>query len=186
MDRVVYTDNNATTMVAPEVVGEMLPYFTELYGNPSSMHEFGGQVERRLNEARAKVAALLTADPSEIVFTSCGTESDNAAIRGTVESHPDKKGIVTTRVEHPAVRNLCRLLGKQGYELTEVPVDRDGRPDLDRLRQAVTENPALVSVMWANNETGVGFPIEESAAIAHAKGAVFHTDAVQAVGKLPI
>jgi cysteine desulfurase len=186
MNRVVYTDNNATTMVAPEVVGEMLPYFTELYGNPSSMHEFGGQVERRLNEARAKVAALLTADPSEIVFTSCGTESDNAAIRGTVESHPDKKGIVTTRVEHPAVRNLCRLLGKQGYELTEVPVDRDGRLDLDRLRQAVTESTAIVSVMWANNETGVVFPIEECAAIAHAKGAVFHTDAVQAVGKLPI
>jgi len=186
MNRVVYTDNNATTMVAPEVVGEMLPYFTELYGNPSSMHEFGGQVERRLNEARAKVAALLTADPSEIVFTSCGTESDNAAIRGTVESHPDKKGIVTTRVEHPAVRNLCRLLGKQGYELTEVPVNRDGRLDLDRLRQAVTESTAIVSVMWANNETGVVFPIEECAAVAHAKGAVFHTDAVQAVGKLPI
>jgi len=186
MARVVYVDNNATTRVADEVVAEMLPYFTELYGNPSSMHEFGGQVEHKIAQSRARVAALIGADPSEIVFTSCGTESDNAAIRGTLESWPDRKGIVTTRVEHPAVRNLCRHLARQGHELVEVPVDRDGRLDMDRLRQAVTENTAIVSVMWANNETGVVFPIEECSAIAHAKGAVFHTDAVQAVGKIPL
>lgn len=186
MSRIIYTDNNATTRVADEVVAEMLPYFTELYGNPSSMHAFGGQVEARLSRARAQVAALLGAESGEIVFTSCGTESDNAAIRGTIESYPDKKHIVTTRVEHPAVRNLCRHLARQGYELTEIPVDRDGRLDMDRLRQAVREDTAIVSVMWANNETGVLFPVEECAAIAHAKGAVFHTDAVQAVGKLPI
>jgi cysteine desulfurase len=184
--RVVYVDNNATTRVADEVVAEMKPYFGELYGNPSSMHEFGGQVEASIARARAQVAALIGAEPAEIVFTSCGTESDNAAIRGTLESHPDRKGIVTTRVEHPAVRNLCRHLTKAGYELTEVPVDRDGRLDLDRLRQAVTEQTAIVSVMWANNETGVVFPVAEAAAIAHGKGAVFHTDAVQAVGKLPL
>ncbi len=184
--RVVYVDNNATTRVADEVVAEMRPYFSQLYGNPSSMHEFGGQVEVKLAEARARLAGLIGAQPSEVVFTSCGTESDNAAIRGTLESHADRKGIVTTRVEHPAVRNLCRLLAKAGYALTEVPVDRDGRLDMDRLRQAVTEDTAIVSVMWANNETGVVFPVEEAAAIAHAKGAVFHTDAVQAVGKVPI
>jgi len=183
---VVYLDNNATTRVADEAAAEMTPYLTEFYGNPSSMHEFGGLVERKVEEARAKVARLIGASPEEIVFASCGTESDNAAIRGTIESYPDKKGIVTSRVEHPAVLNLCKHLGKQGYEVTEVPVDREGRLDMDRYRKAVTPQTAIVSLMWANNETGVVFPIEEAAAIAAAQGAVFHTDAVQAVGKTPI
>lgn len=184
--RVVYTDNNATTRVADEVLSEMRPYFSELYGNPSSMHTFGGQVEKALKRARAQVADLLGADPSEIIFTSCGTESDNTAIRSTLESYPEKRHIITTRVEHPAVRNLCRHLGKHGYRLTEVPVDHEGRLDLDLLKQSIVNETALVSVMWANNETGVVFPVEEIARLCRDRGIVFHTDAVQAVGKVPI
>ncbi len=182
----VYMDNNATTRTAPEVVETMLPYFTELYGNPSSMHYFGGQVEKAVRGAREKIAALIGADPGEIVFTSCGTESDNTAVLGTLESYPEKRHVVTTRVEHPAVRNVGHHLQKKGYQVTELSVDRGGALDLRRLEQAVTSDTAVVSIMWANNETGVVFPIEEAAAIAKSKGAVFHTDAVQAVGKIPI
>lgn len=184
--RVVYLDNNATTRVAPEVVEAMLPFFTELYGNPSSMHAFGGQVAREIAVAREKVAALLNADPSEIVFTSCGTESDNAAIRGTLESYPEKNHIITSRVEHPAVLNVAQHLRSRGYRVTEVGVDREGRLDLDELREAIDEQTALVSIMYANNETGVIFPIEEIGEIVKAKGVPFHTDAVQAVGKIPL
>ncbi len=184
--RTIYADNNATTQVAAEVVEEMLPYFHEYYGNPSSMHFFGGQVAKKVVEAREKVAALLGADPSEIVFTSCGTESDSTAIRGTLESYPNKRHIITTRVEHPAVLNVCRHLSKNGYRVTELSVDSSGRLDLDELRDAMADDTALVSIMYANNETGVVFPMEEVGEIAKSRGAAFHCDAVQAAGKIPL
>jgi len=184
--KIVYVDNNATTKVSPEVLEEMLPYFSELYGNPSSMHFFGGQVQKKVNEAREKVADLLGADPSEIVFTSCGTESDNAAILGTLDSYPEKRHLITSRVEHPAVGNVSTYLGRKGYRVTELSVDREGRLDLDELRESFTDETALVTIMYANNETGVIFPIEEIGEIVKAKGISFHTDAVQTVGKVPI
>ena len=184
--KVVYLDNNATTKTAPEVVETMLPYFTDLYGNPSSMHTFGGQVAKQLQSAREQVAALIGADPTEIVFTSCGTESDNAAIWGTLNSYPQKNHIITTRVEHPAVGNLATYLSKKGYKVTTLPVDREGRLDPDQVSAAITEETAMVSIMWANNETGVLFPIEKIAPMVKSRGVVFHTDAVQTLGKLPI
>ncbi len=184
--KTVYMDNNATTKVDPKVVEVMTPYFTEFYGNPSSMHLFGGQVGEALTRARQQVADLIGADPSEILFTSCGTESDNTAIRGTLHSYPEKHHIVTTRVEHPAVLTLSKELVREGCSVTELPVDRQGELDLDQLREAITPYTAIVSVMYANNETGVIFPVEEIAEIVHEKGAVFHCDAVQAVGKVPI
>ena len=184
--KTVYADNNATTKVAPEVLEVMLPYFSEYYGNPSSMHFFGGQVQKKVDEARAKVADLLGADPSEIVFTSCGTESDNAAILGTLDSFPEKRHLITTRVEHPAVGNVSTYLGRKGYRITELSVDREGRLDLDELKESLTDETALVTVMYANNETGVIFPIEEIGDIVKAKGIPFHTDAVQAAGKIPL
>jgi cysteine desulfurase len=184
--RTVYVDNNATTKVAPEVLEEMLPYFSEFYGNPSSMHFFGGQVQKRVDEARAKVADFLGAEPSEIVFTSCGTESDNAAILGTLDSYPEKRHLITTRVEHPAVGNVSTYLGRKGYRVTELSVDREGRLDLDELRESLTDETALVTIMYANNETGVVFPIEEIGEIVKARGIPFHTDAVQAAGKIPL
>lgn len=182
----IYLDNNATTSVAPEVLEAMLPYLTELYGNPSSMHTFGGQVGGAVKQAREQVAALIGADPSEIIFTSCGSESDNTAIWAALQAQPEKKHIVTTRVEHAAVLNYAQHLEKRGYEVTLLGVDDKGRLDLDELRAAVRRDTAIVSIMFANNETGTIFPIAEAAAIAHAMGALFHTDAVQAVGKLPI
>lgn len=184
--KVVYTDNNATTMVAPEVVEAMLPYFTEYYGNPSSMHTFGGQVAKKIDIARQQVSDILGADPSEIVFTSCGTESDNAAIWGILRANPRKKHIVTTRVEHPAVHNLCIYLAQNGYHVTELSVDNKGMIDLNELADVIREDTAVVSIMYANNETGVIFPIEEIGSIVKEKGSVLHTDAVQAVGKIPI
>jgi len=184
--KTIYLDNNATTRVAPEVLEEMLPYFSELYGNPSSMHSFGGQVGRKLREAHEKMAALLGASPDEIIFTSCGTESDNAAVRAALHSNPDKRHIVTSRVEHPAIRALCAHLATRGYRVTELPVDAEGRLDLEQYRKALTADTAVVSLMWANNETGVVFPVEQAAEIAGEKGIIFHTDAVQAVGKIPI
>jgi cysteine desulfurase len=179
-------DNNATSQVAPEVVAAMLPFFGELYGNPSSMHAFGGQVAARVNQAREQMAALLGASPEEIIFTSCGTESDNTALTSALASQPDKRHILTTRVEHPAVLNTCQNLAGQGFEVTFLKVDRLGNLDLTALADAIREDTALVSVMWANNETGVIFPVEEIAEICAAKGVLFHTDAVQAVGKVPI
>ncbi len=184
--RVVYVDNNATTRVAPEVLEEMLPYFDRYYGNPSSMHTFGGQVGAKVEQARQRVAGLLGADPGEIVFTSCGTESDSTAIYAAIASNPDKRHILTTRVEHPAVINLCEHLSKKGFRVTFVPVDRKGRLDVDHLYRHLTDDTAVVSVMWANNETGVIFPVEEIARTARERGILFHTDAVQAVGKIPI
>lgn len=182
----IYVDNNATTQVSPEVLEEMLPYFNEFYGNPSSMHTFGGKVEHKITEARARIASLLGASPEEIIFTSCGTESDSTAIRSVTLSNPDKKHILTSRVEHPAVKNLYEYLSKNGYRVTFVPVDRKGRLDLDYLYDNLSDDTALVSIMWANNESGVIFPIEEISKVVREKGIVFHTDAVQAVGKFPI
>jgi len=184
--KVIYVDNNATTQVAPEVLEEMLPYFSEFYGNPSSMHTFGGMVERKIVEARERLAGLLGASPDEIIFTSCGTESDSTAIRAAILSNPSKKHIVTSRVEHPAVKNLYEYLSKNGYRVTFVPVDRKGRLDLDYLYKNLGEDTAIVSIMWANNESGVIFPIEEIGGVLKEKGIVFHTDAVQAVGKIPM
>ena len=186
MSRVIYLDNNATTRTAPEVLAAMLPFFAEKYGNPSSMHAFGGEVARHIKEARARMSALLGADPEEIIFTSCGTESDNAAINSALRNFPQKRHIVTTRVEHPAILNFCQNLAGRGFEVTFLPVDEKGNLDLDQVNEAIREDTAIVSVMWANNETGVIFPVKEIAALARAKGVLFHTDAVQAVGKLPI
>jgi cysteine desulfurase len=179
-------DNNATTKVAPEVLEVMLPYFSEYYGNPSSMHFFGGQVQKKVDEARAKVADFLGAEPSEIVFTSCGTESDNAAILGTLDSYLEKRHLITTRVEHPAVGNVSTYLGRKGYRVTELSVDREGRLDLDELKESLTDETALVTIMYANNETGVIFPIEEIGEVVKARGIPFHTDGVQAAGKIPL
>ncbi len=184
--KTIYVDNNATTRVAPEVVEEMSPYFSELYGNPSSMHFFGGQVQTKVEEARERVAGLIGARPQEIIFTSCGTESDNTAIMSALESNPEKRHVVTTRVEHPAVKNLVGQLKREGYLVTELPVDRDGLLSMDEVSRVIAEDTAIVSVMWANNETGVLFPVEEIANLAKRRGAIFHTDAVQAVGKIPI
>ena len=182
----IYLDNNATTKVDEAVFEEMRPYFCELYGNPSSMHFFGGQVQSKVNEARGRVADLLGASPDEIIFTACGTESDNSAIRSALEVFPDRRHIITSRVEHPAVLTQCRNLRQKGYRVTEIGVDGAGRLDLEELKTAIDDDTALVSLMWANNETGVIFPVEEAAQIAKSKGALFHSDAVQAIGKIPI
>ena len=182
----IYMDNNATTRVAPEVVEAMMPYFSDLYGNPSSMHAFGGNVGGALKAAREHVATLLGALPEEILFTSCGTESDSTAIHAALRSNPEKKHIITTRVEHPAVKSLGEYLAQNGYRVTFIPVDRQGRLDLDTLYKSLSDDTAVVSVMWANNETGTIFPVEEIARKVKERGIVFHTDAVQAVGKIPI
>ena len=185
--KTVYFDNNATTRVAPEVRDAMEPFFCDLYGNPSSMHFFGGQVARYVAEAREEVAAFLNCEPDEVYFTSCATESDNTAIRGSADWYGPSMKVVTTAVEHPAVLQPARRLRALGHEEVELPVDAAGQIDLDRLRAALagTRN-ALVSVMWANNETGVVFPIREVAEIAKEYGATMHTDAVQVAGKIPI
>jgi cysteine desulfurase len=182
----LYFDNNATTRVAPEVVEAMLPYFTEYYGNPSSMHTFGGSVAAQISNARSRLADLLGASPEEILYTSCGTESDSTAIMAALRSNPDKKHVITSRVEHPAVKNLCEYLAKTGYRVTFVPVDHKGRLDMEYLIRHLTDDTAIASFMWANNETGVIFPIDELAGILSERGILFHTDAVQAVGKVPI
>jgi cysteine desulfurase len=179
-------DNNATTQTAAEVVAVMLSFFAEYYGNPSSMHKFGGQVKGRIDAARQHMADLLGADPEEIIFTACGTESDNTAIMSALRSYPGKRHVVTTRVEHPAVLNFCQDLARRGYEVTFLPVDRQGNLDLSQVQDAIRDDTAIVSVMWANNETGVVFPVPQIAEMAKTKGALFHADAVQAVGKIPI
>ncbi len=187
--KVVYMDNNATTMVAPEVLTAMLPYVSELYGNPSSMHTFGGQVGAALTRARAQVAVLLGCDPEEIIFTSCGTESDSTAIMSALRASPEKRHIVTTRVEHPAVKNLCENISSMTgnkYRVTMLKVAEDGLVDFDEYLKALTDDTAIASIMWANNETGVILPVEEMAQAARERGILFHTDAVQAVGKIPI
>jgi cysteine desulfurase len=184
----IYLDNNATTRVAPEVLDAMHPFLSDIFGNPSSSHTQGREMKRAIDESREHVANLLGAsDTSEIVFTSCGSESDNWAIRGVLATHPAKKHIVTTLVEHEAVRNLCHLLENEGYEVTWLGVDHNGELDLDELRAALRPDTAIVSTMLANNETGVLFPIQEIGRIVHESSeAVFHVDGVQAVGKIPI
>ena len=183
----VYLDNNATTRVDPAVVEAMLPYFTEQFGNPSSMHSFGDKVGRALKQARVQVQKLLGAEhDSEIIFTSCGTESDSTAILSALRTQPERREIITTVVEHPAVLTLCRQLDKDGYTVHYLEVDSKGRLDLAAYRELLTDRVAVVSVMWANNETGTLFPVERMAEMAHAAGIPFHTDAVQAVGKIPI
>lgn len=188
-DKIIYMDNNATTRVAPEVIDAMMPFLTDCYGNPSSMHTFGGQVAKAINQARESIANLIGAEPEEIIFTSCGTESDSTAILSALQTFPEKRHIVTTRVEHPAVKNLCENLDNltgHKHKTTRLHVEADGTLNLDEYRESLEEDTAIVSVMWANNETGVIFPVEEMAAIAKEKGILFHTDAVQAVGKIPI
>lgn len=183
----IYLDNNATTCVDPRVVETMLPFLTEQFGNPSSMHSFGDQVGRSLKRAREQVQALLGAEhPSEIIFTSCGTESDSTAILSAVRAQPQRREIITTEVEHPAVLNVCEQLEKEGYTIHRLGVDGQGRLDLAHYRQVLSDQVAVASIMWANNETGTLFPVESMAEMARAKGVMFHTDAVQAVGKLPV
>ena len=186
MGEVIYLDNNATTAVAPEVLEAMEPYLTRLYGNPSSIHTFGGQVAKAVERAREQVAELIGAEPAEVIFTSCGTESDNTAIRSALAVAPDRRHVITTRVEHPAVRNVCRAAAADDYRLTELPVDSEGTLDLAEMGDALDDDAAVVSCMWANNETGVIFPIAELGAMCRDRGVTFHTDAVQAVGKVPI
>jgi cysteine desulfurase len=182
----IYLDNNATTAVAPEVFEVMLPYLKDLYGNPSSMHTFGGQLHRKVEEARERVADLIGADPEEIIFTSCGTESDNTAIMSAVESLPNKKHIVTTRVEHPAVLNFCKHLARKGFRATFLPVNNSGQINISEFLKAIDDETGVVSIMYANNETGNIFPVTEIAEILKERRILFHTDAVQAVGKIPI
>jgi cysteine desulfurase len=184
--QLIYLDNNATTRVDPAVVEEMMPYLTELYGNPSSGYRFGQQVGEALDLSRERVAGLLGCEPNEVLFTSCGTESTNAAIHSALQMDRDRQHIITTRVEHSATLKTCELLAKRGYEITWLGVDSRGQVDLRELEKSIRSDTALVSVMWANNETGVMFPLEEIADIVRAKGALFHTDAVQAIGKVPV
>lgn len=186
MNDCIYLDNNATTKIDEDVLAAMLPYLSMYYGNPSSMHTFGGQVGRAIRSARSQVASLLGAEDSEIIFTSCGTEGDNAAILAALKAQPKKKNIITTEVEHPAILNLCRKLEKEGYTVTYLSVNSKGQIDLDELQASLTGNTAVVSVMYANNETGVIFPIEQIGQMVKEYGAIFHVDAVQAVGKVPL
>jgi cysteine desulfurase len=181
---VVYLDNNATTRPAPEVVRAMVPYLTDLWGNPSSVHRFGQQARKAIDEARGQVAALLGCNESELLFTGGGTESINTAIRGLLACRAPRKRVVTSSVEHSATRELCQQLAREGVEIVEIDVDRTGTLDLDQLRHAVNDRTALVSIMWANNETGVVFPVERVAEICKAARVPFHCDAVQAVGKV--
>ena len=183
---VYYLDNNATTRVAPEVVEAMLPFLTEQWGNPSSAYSFGKAVGQAVAEAREKVAALINASPREIIFTSCGTESNNAAINSALAIQPGKRHIITTVIEHSANIKFGQSLEKRGCEVTWIPVDRAGQLDVHEIHEAIREDTAIVSVMMANNETGVIYPIEEIAAICRAKGVPFHTDAVQTPGKLKL
>lgn len=182
----VYFDNNATTKVAEQVLEEMKPLFCDLYGNPSSMHTFGGQLGRKIRQARERVARLLGCDPAEIVFTSGGTESDNTAIKGSLAAAPNKRKVITTRVEHPAVLAACRDLENHGYTVIELAVDKVGQLDLAELEEKLDDDTSLVTIMYANNETGVVFPIDKIAELVTGRGVVFHTDAVQAVGKIPL
>lgn len=183
----IYLDNNATTRVDPAVVEAMLPFFTEQFGNASSMHAFGSSVGKALKEARGQVQALLGAEhDSEIIFTSCGTESDSTAILSALKAQPERNTVITTVVEHPAILSLCEWLEKEGYIVHKLRVDKKGRLDLDEYKSLLHDRVAIVSAMWANNETGTLFPVEEMAELAAAKGIMFHTDAVQAVGKIPL
>jgi cysteine desulfurase len=183
---VIYLDNNATTSVAPEVIEAMLPFFTEYWGNASSAYTFGHQLGKEIERSRESLAKLINADPREIIFTSCGTESNNTAIQSALTTNPGKRHVVTTAVEHSSVLNHGKHLQKLGCEVTFLGVERDGSLDLHLLQEAIRPDTAIVSIMWANNETGVLFPVEEIAAICQSRGVLFHTDAVQVAGKIPI
>jgi cysteine desulfurase len=185
-EQIIYLDNNATTQLDPAVIEEMLPFLTDYYGNPSSGYTFGRQVRRAIDLARERVAALLGCEPGEIVFTSCGTESNNAAVNSALQLDRNRRHVVTTAVEHSATRRHCETIAKAGGSATVVGVDGEGNLDLDELERAIMPNTAIVTVMWANNETGVLFPVEKIAEIARRKRVLFHTDAIQSVGKIPI
>ena len=185
--KAIYLDNNATTRLDPMVLEAMMPFMTEHYGNPSSIHGFGEPVRKALEVARHQVATLLGAEhDSEIVFTSCATEANSTVLLSAVEALPDRKQIITTVVEHPAILEVCEHLERQGYQIHRLAVDGQGRLDLDAYAALLSDEVALVSVMWANNETGTLFPVLEMAQMAKDKGILFHTDAVQVVGKMPI
>ena len=182
----IYFDNNATTSLDPDVLEAMLPFLRENYGNPSSAYSFGKRVAQAVHHAREQLADLLGCEPSELIFTSCGTESDNSAIQSAIQLDPDRRHLVTSKVEHSAIVKHAETLARRGYEVTWLSVNSDGLIDLRELENGIRPDTAIVSLIWANNETGVLFPIEEAAAICRAKGTLFHTDAVQAVGKIPI
>lgn len=185
-EQIIYLDNNATTQLDAAVIAEMMPFLTDYYGNPSSGYTFGRQVRRAIDLARERVAALLGCEPGEIVFTSCGTESNNAAVNSALQLDPNRRHVVTTAVEHSATRRHCEIVAKAGGSVTVVGVNADGHLDLEELERAITPQTAIVTVMWANNETGVLFPVEKIAEIARRKRVLFHTDAIQVVGKTPI
>ncbi len=182
----IYLDNNATTQIDPAVLDAMLPFLREEYGNPSSAYSFGKRAAKAIDRARQQVAALLSCQPTEIIFTSCGTESDNSAIQSALQMDPDRKHLITSKVEHSAIIKHADYLARRGYEVTFLEVDSEGMIDIDELEDSIRDDTAIVSLMWANNETGVLFPIREIAEICRRKGTLFHTDAVQAVGKIPI
>lgn len=185
--RRVYMDHNATTPVHPEVLEAMMPFFKDQFGNASSIHWAGREVKKYVDEAREKVSALLNASPEEVIFTGCGTESDNMAIKGVAFALQEKgRHIITTQVEHHAVLHTCQFLQKMGYEVTYLPVDCDGLIDLEELRRSIKDQTILITIMFANNETGTIFPVREMGEIARQMGVIFHTDAIQAVGKLAI
>ena len=186
MEKVVYLDNNATTAVAPEVFEAMRPFLTEFYGNPSSIHHFGGQVAAHIETAREKLASLLGAQPSEVIFTSCGTESDSSAIYSALSLCNQRRKVVISKVEHPAILALGKELERRGYTVVQIPVDSKGRLDMECAEEMIDTDTAVVSIRWANNETGNIYPVAQLAEMAHKQGALFHTDAVQAVGKVPI
>jgi cysteine desulfurase len=183
---IIYLDNNSSTCIDPAVLEEMMPFLTTRYGNPSGSHRFGAQVKKATDLAHERVAAMLGCEPGEVVFTSCGTESDNTAIHSALQMSPERRHVVTTSVEHNAVLNSCEALVRRGYEATIVPVDEQGHLDVEEVEAAIRPDTAIVSVMWANNETGVIYPVQKIADICRAKGVFFHTDAVQTVGKMPI
>jgi cysteine desulfurase len=183
---IIYLDNNSSTCIDPAVLEEMMPFLTTRYGNPSGSHRFGAQVKKATDLAHERVAAMLGCEPGEVVFTSCGTESDNTAIHSALQMSPERRHVVTTSVEHNAVLNYCEALVRRGYEATIVPVDEQGHLDVEEVEAAIRPDTAIVSVMWANNETGVIYPVQKIADICRAKGVFFHTDAVQTVGKMPI
>lgn len=182
---IVYLDNNATTRLDPKVVEAMMPYLTEQYGNPSSVHRFGQRARKAIDEARGQIASLVHCSEAELLFTGGGTESINSAIRGLLAPRTPRKRVVTSAVEHSASRELCKQLGKEGFEIVEIPVDHEGTLDMDRLRASVNDEAALVSIMWANNETGVIFPIQQISEICKQARVPFHCDATQAVAKIP-
>ena len=182
----IYLDHNATTSIAPEVRDAMLPYFTEEWGNPSSSYEFGSKLKAVIETARDQVAGLIEANPREIVFTSCATESNNTAINAALKAHPQKRHLITSAVEHSSVLNYCKALERDGVRVTYLPVDREGLLKLADLESAITNETAIVSLMWANNETGVLFPVNEVAQACKSRGVLFHCDAVQAAGKIPM